>query len=37
LSKHLKATPEVVFGEEVRGWAERAGSSTWRDFITSLT
>lgn len=37
LAKHLKAPPEQVYGEEVRGWAEQAGTSSWRDLIKSLT
>lgn len=36
LAKHFKAPPEDVYGEEVRGWAEQVGSSSWRDLITAL-
>jgi 2-phosphoglycerate kinase len=36
LSKHFKAPPDNVYGEEVRGWAEQAGSTSWRDHVTSL-
>jgi 2-phosphoglycerate kinase len=36
LSKHLKAPPEVVYGEEVRGWTEKVGSSSWRELVSSL-
>jgi 2-phosphoglycerate kinase len=35
LSKHLKAPPEKVFGEEVRQWAAKAGTSSWRELIRS--
>jgi 2-phosphoglycerate kinase len=36
LSKHFKAPPEAVYGEELRSWVERTGSSSWRDLIRTL-
>jgi hypothetical protein len=36
LSKHFKEPPDKVYGEEVRGWAEQAGSTSWRDLVSSL-
>jgi len=35
LSKHLKASAEEVFGEEVRQWVAKAGTSSWRNLIRS--